>query len=60
MFNGYCPLMQKEVHEGICIEILAELGKGKKEEHVKEIRKNKSLTNDDMDKVCKKCSNYSF
>ena len=60
MFNGYCPLMENEVHEGVCIEILAELGKGKKEEYVKEIKKNRSLTNEEIDKICEKCSNYPF
>ena len=60
MFNGYCPLMKNEVHEGVCIEILAELGKGKKEEYIKEIKKIRSLTNEEMDKICEKCSNYPF
>lgn len=42
----------KKLHEGVCIETFAELGKGKKEEYVKDnIRKRRSLSNTDMEKI---------
>lgn len=60
MFNGYCPLIKDEIHEGICIEILAELGGGKKEEIIIEIVKKQKLNNTEMDKICEECPNYPF
>ena len=38
-FSGYCKLMDKEIHEGTCIEIICEMYGGKKEEEIKKIKK---------------------
>jgi hypothetical protein len=40
-FSGFCKALNKDVHEGVCIEIIAELYGGKKEEIIKEIRRSK-------------------
>ena len=40
-FNGFCQLLDKEIHEGTCIEIISELYGGKKEEEIQLIKKEK-------------------
>ena len=57
-FNGYCKLLDKEIHEGTCIEIISELYGGKKEEEIKKIKKQKKVTNELIEKICTSCPNY--
>lgn len=40
-FTGFCKLLDKSIHEGICVEIISELYGGKKEEEIKIIKKIK-------------------
>lgn len=57
-FTGFCKLLDKSIHEGICVEIISELYGGKKEEEIKIIKKNKNKTNKEIDKICSSCPNY--
>lgn len=59
-FNGYCPLLKDEIHEGVCIEINLELSGGKQEEYVIHVRKKFNLNDEEMECVCKNCPNYPF
>lgn len=54
----YCPLLNKEIEEGKCIEINYELIKAKKEEYLIEIRKMLKRSNDEIKKTCETCVNY--
>jgi len=59
MTNKYfCPLLNKEIEEGKCIEINYELIKAKKEEYLIEIKKMLKKSNDEIEKICETCSNY--
>lgn len=49
---------KKEIHLGRCIEITAELSGLKKEDEIKDIKKQKKLNNDDIEKICANCPNY--
>ena len=60
MFNDYCLLIKKDMCEGKCVEILAELGEAKKEEHILAIKESEKLTYDEMRAICKRCPNYPF
>lgn len=53
----YCPLLEKEISEGKCLDINYELTKAKKEEELKVLRKILKKTSDEIEKVCEKCSN---
>ncbi len=57
-FNGFCKLLDKKIHEGICIEIISELYGGKKEEEIRIIKKLKKMTNESIEKICISCPNY--
>jgi nucleoid DNA-binding protein len=59
-FNEYCLLIRESIAEGQCVEILAELGKFKKEELIITIRKKNNLSNEEMEKICENCPNYPF
>ena len=56
MFNGYCPLLEKEIHEGVCIEIIAEIYGAKKKEIILDLEKHKSIL--ELENICEKCPNY--
>lgn len=65
MFNNFCLLYDEEIHEGKCVDILAELDGLKKVEVLKfvvlEMREKYSNPNIDLNyirKICKKCPNY--
>ena len=57
-FNGFCQLLDKEIHEGTCIEIISELYGGKKEEEIQLIKKEKKITDDLIERICTLCPNY--
>ena len=57
-FDGFCLLEKKEIHLGRCIEITAELSGLKKEDEIKDIKKQKKLNNDDIEKICANCPHY--
>lgn len=59
-FNGYCLIYEKEINEGICVEIIHELMGLKKEEYLSEIKKYPRVgkTNNDIYYICKQCPNY--
>ena len=59
-FNECCPLKKESIAEGQCVEILAELGKFKKEELIITIRKKYNLSNKEMERICEICPNYPF
>jgi hypothetical protein len=53
----YCPLLEKEINEGKCLDINYELIKAKKEEELKILRKTLKKTNNEIEKVCENCPN---
>ena len=57
-FNGFCKLLDRDIHEGTCIEIISELYGGKKEEEIKIIKKQRNLTHELVEKICISCPNY--
>lgn len=57
-FNGYCKLLNREIHEGTCIEIISELYGGKKEEEIKIIKKFLNVKNEFIEMICISCPNY--
>lgn len=56
----YCPLYKKEIGDGKCLDICYELSNIKKEEYIRDIRKHRNLTNEEMIDVCEKCPNFPF
>lgn len=57
-FTGFCKLLDREIHEGTCVEIISELYGGKKEERIKEIKRQKNMTGETIQKICLLCPNY--
>lgn len=59
IFNGYCPLIEKQISEGRHIEVVAELVGLKKREDIKKIKKDfLYATYDDMLRICEGCPNF--
>jgi len=59
MTNKYCcPLLNKKIEEGKCLEINYELIKVKKEEYLIDIRKILKKTDEQIEKICNTCTNY--
>ena len=54
----YCPLLNKDISEGNCLDINYELIKAKTEEYLPSIREIKKNDNFEIEKVCKNCPNY--
>ena len=57
-FNGFCKLLDRDIHEGTCVEIISELYGGKKEKEIEIIKKQRNLTNESVEKICISCPNY--
>lgn len=59
IFNGYCPLIDKQLSEGKHIEIVAELVGLKKHDEARNIKKEYNYnTFDEMLIVCEGCPNF--
>lgn len=54
----YCPLLNKVIEEGLCVDINYENEKIMKEDELKAIKKILNKTNEDIKAICRNCSNY--
>mgnify|MGYP000062232123 CR=1 FL=1 len=54
----YCPLLNREIEEGLCIDINYENEKIMKEDELKAIKKMLKKTNEEIKVICKNCKHY--
>lgn len=54
----YCPLLNRIIEEGLCIDINYENEKIMKEDELKAIKKMLNKTNAEIKEICHKCKNY--
>ena len=54
----YCPLLNKDISEGKCLDINYELIKAKTEEYLPDIRRIRNNDNAEIEEICKNCPHY--
>lgn len=54
----YCPILNKIIEEGLCVDINYENEKIMKEDELKAIKKILNKTNEEIKTICRNCPNY--
>ncbi|WP_339061233.1 hypothetical protein [Tepidibacillus marianensis] len=54
----YCPLLNRIIEEGLCIDINYENEKIVKEDELKAIKKILNKTNEEIKEICQNCKHY--